>query len=57
MRETDEPPTALERHLFPLIGELHSEGEEFESAAFISQLDGVKHWENQEAFHGVSFRW
>lgn len=32
------------RHLFPLIGDLKSEGEEYECAVFIDQLDAVRHW-------------
>lgn len=32
------------RHVFPLVGELKSEGEEFECAVCIDQLDSVKHW-------------
>jgi type III restriction enzyme len=46
----------LDRHLFPLVGELKSEGEEFECAAFINQLDGVKHWvRNLERRPNTSF--
>jgi type III restriction enzyme len=32
------------RHYFPLVGELKSEGEEFECAVFLDQLDTVKFW-------------
>jgi type III restriction enzyme len=32
------------RHAFPLIGELKSDGEEFECARFIDQLHQVKRW-------------
>jgi type III restriction enzyme len=32
------------KHLFPLIGELKSDGEEFECAVFLDQLESVKHW-------------
>jgi type III restriction enzyme len=32
------------RALFKPVGELKNEGEEFQCATFIDQLDGVKHW-------------
>ena len=32
------------RRLFPLVGELKSEGEEYECAVFLDELDGVKKW-------------
>ncbi|MCL4204152.1 MAG: DEAD/DEAH box helicase family protein [Pirellulaceae bacterium] len=32
------------RHYFPLVGELKSEGEEFDCAVFLDQLDTVKFW-------------
>jgi type III restriction enzyme len=32
------------KHFYPLVGELKSEGEEFDCAAFLDQLDAVKCW-------------
>lgn len=32
------------KHYFPLVGELKSEGEEFDCAVFLDQLDAVKFW-------------
>ncbi|NLX55659.1 MAG: DEAD/DEAH box helicase family protein [Planctomycetaceae bacterium] len=32
------------KHYFPLVGELRSEGEEFQCAVFLDQLDTVKWW-------------
>lgn len=32
------------KHFFPLVGELKSEGEEYECAVFLDQLDGVTCW-------------
>ena len=32
------------KHFFPLVGELKGEGEEFECAVFLDQLDAVKYW-------------
>ena len=34
----------FQKHYFPLIGELKSEGEEFDCAVFLDQLDAVKCW-------------
>lgn len=34
----------FKRHLFPMIGELKSEGEEFECAVHLDQMDEVKLW-------------
>jgi len=34
----------LSKHFFPMIGELKSEGEEFECAVFLSQLGEVEYW-------------
>lgn len=37
--------TRLPKHFFPVIGDLKSEGEEFECALFLAtQLEGVKYW-------------
>jgi type III restriction enzyme len=32
------------KHFFPLVGELKSDGEEYECAVFLDQLDAVKYW-------------
>ena len=32
------------KHFFPLVGELKGEGEEYECAVFLDQLDAVKYW-------------
>jgi len=32
------------KHFFRLVGELRSEGEEYDCAVFLDQLDAVKHW-------------
>ena len=34
----------LPKHFYPVIGELKSEGEEFECAHFIAHLDSVEYW-------------
>ena len=44
------------KHRFPLVGELKSEGEEFDCAVFLDQLDGVKYWvRNLERRADLSF--
>lgn len=32
------------KHFFPLVGELKGEGEEYECAVFLDQLDAVRYW-------------
>jgi type III restriction enzyme len=32
------------KHFFPLVGELKGDGEEYECAVFLDQLDAVKYW-------------
>jgi type III restriction enzyme len=32
------------KHFFPLVGELKGDGEEYECAVFLDQLDAVQHW-------------
>jgi type III restriction enzyme len=32
------------RHFFPLVGELKSDGQEYDCAVFLDQLDAVKYW-------------
>ncbi|MCY2928600.1 MAG: DEAD/DEAH box helicase family protein [Planctomycetota bacterium] len=39
-----EPGYRFNKHAFPLVGELKSDGEEFECARFIDQTDQVKRW-------------
>lgn len=46
----------FKKHLFPEVGELKSEGEEFECAMFLDQLDEVSYWvRNLERRHESSF--
>jgi len=35
---------AFRKHFFPLVGELKSEGEEYECAVFLDQLECVRYW-------------
>ena len=39
-----EPGYQFQKHFFPVVGELKSEGEEFDCAVFLDQLDGVSWW-------------
>ena len=39
-----DPGYVFRKHFFPLVGELKSEGEEFDCAAFLDQLDAVRYW-------------
>ena len=39
-----EPGYVFQRHAFPMVGELKSEGEEFECARFIDNMPGIKRW-------------
>lgn len=39
-----EPGYKFQKHLFPLIGELKSDGEEFECAVFLDTMSEVKKW-------------
>jgi type III restriction enzyme len=44
------------KHFFPLVGELKGDGEEYECAVFLDQLDAVKYWvRNLERRPGSSF--
>ena len=39
-----EPGYVFHKHFYPLVGELKNEGEEFDCAVFLDQLDAVKYW-------------
>ncbi|MGD0896700.1 MAG: hypothetical protein ABR915_02620 [Thermoguttaceae bacterium] len=45
------------KHFFPLVGELKGEGEEFDCAAFIAQLDEVRYWVRNVPGHPESSFW